>query len=152
MMAKTNVVPAADAHAISFFGFAREYQNAANLLYDSDKTLLDPIYFLYFHAIELALKAFLRAANIPIVADRKRKHHNLTKLYEECRTLGLTIGPDDRFDIRNVVVLLEGANEDQGLRYFNMKSHSAPELSVSAGIKHPQFCRFCRSSTWAGTR
>jgi hypothetical protein len=23
---------------------------------------------------------------------------------------------------------------------------------VSAGIKHPQFCRFCRSSTWAGTR
>jgi hypothetical protein len=23
---------------------------------------------------------------------------------------------------------------------------------VSAEIKHPQFCRFCRSSTWAGTR
>ena len=27
-----------------------------------------------------------------------------------------------------------------------------PDPPVSAGIKHPQFCRFCRSSTWAGTR
>lgn len=45
--------PAMDAHAFSFLGMARQYQKAANLLYDSDKTLT--------HAIELALKAFLRA-------------------------------------------------------------------------------------------
>jgi hypothetical protein len=42
-------------------------------------------------------------------------------LYEECRALGLTIGPDNRFRIRNVVVLLERANENQGLRYFELK-------------------------------
>jgi len=32
------------------------------------------------------------------------------------------------------------------------KVFSARGTNVSAGIKHPQFCRFCRSSTWAGTR
>jgi hypothetical protein len=102
---------------------------AANLLYESDKTLRSPTYFMYLHAIELALKAFLRAGDVPIVADGKRKHHQITELYEECRGLGLRIGPDDVFDIHNVVVLLEGANEEQGLRYFKQKGSSIPELS-----------------------
>ena len=83
---------------------------------------------MYMHAIELALKAFLRAASVPIVADRKRKHHHITELYEECRGLGLRIGPDDAFDLRNVVALLDGANEEQGLRYGRQKSSSLPEL------------------------
>jgi regulator of PEP synthase PpsR (kinase-PPPase family) len=128
-MAKKKAPRAADAHAISFLGVARKYQKAANLLYESDKTLRSPTYFMYLHTIELALKAFLRAADVPIVADGKRKHHKVTELYEECRNLGLRIGPEDMFDIRNVVVLLEGANEDQGLRYFKTKSSSMPALS-----------------------
>ena len=86
------------------------------------------MYFLYAHAIELGLKAFLRAANVPI-AGGKRKHHQITELYEECRAVGLKIGPDDAFDLRNVIVLLEGANEEQGLRYFKQKGSSIPELS-----------------------
>ena len=128
-MAKKMNPLAADAHAISFFGFARQYQRAANLVYESDNTLKSPIYFMYMHAVELALKAFLRAASVPIVADRKRKHHHITELYEECRGLGLRIGPDDAFDLRNVVALLDGANEEQGLRYGRQKGSSLPELS-----------------------
>jgi hypothetical protein len=128
-MAKPKAPPASDEHAISFFGFARHYQKAANLLYESDKTLTTPIYFLYLHAIELALKAFLRAHDTPIVEDGKRKHHQITELYEECRSLGLSIGPDDKFDLRNVVALLQGANEEQGLRYFNRQGTGIPELS-----------------------
>lgn len=120
---------ASDEHAVSFFGFAQQYQKAANLLWDFDKTLTTPIYFLYAHAIELALKAYLRSFNIPIVADKKRKHHKITQLYAECRTLGLRIGPDDFFDIGNIVEMLEGANEEQGLRYFKMKGSSFPDLS-----------------------
>jgi hypothetical protein len=76
---------------------------------------------MYLHAIELALKAFLRAADIPIASDGKRKHHQIAELYEECRGLGLTVGPDDAFNLRNVVVLMEGANEEQGFRYFKQK-------------------------------
>src|ERR1017187_9360785 len=127
-MAKKMNPLAADAHAISFFGFARQYQRAANLVYESDNTLKSPIYFMYMHAVELALKAFLRAASVPIVADRKRKHHQISELYEECRGLGLRIGPDDAFDLGNVDALLESANEEQGLRYFTMKTASVPDL------------------------
>jgi hypothetical protein len=119
-MAKKKGPAAVDAHATSFLGVARQYQKAANLLYESDKTLSIPTYFMYMHAIELALKAFLRAADVPIVADGKRKHHQITGLYEECRDLGLRIGPDDRFDIQGVVGLLEGTKARP--RYFKRGS------------------------------
>jgi hypothetical protein len=128
-MAKKKGQPATDEHATSFLGFARKYQRAANLLCETDELLKTPTYFLYAHAVELALKAFLRAANIPIVGDGKRKHHHIMALYEECRDLGLRIGPDDRFDLRNVIALLEGANEDEGLRYFKTKGSTIPDLS-----------------------
>ncbi len=126
-MAKKKVLAAAEAHAISFLGFARQYQKAGDLLFNADKTLAAPIYFMYSHAIELALKAFLRASNLP-VAGGKRKHHRITELYEECHGLGLKVGADDAFDLRNVVVLLEGANEEQGFRYFKQEGSSMPEL------------------------
>lgn len=128
-MAKKKAAPAADEHAISFLGFGRQYQKAANLLCEADKTLKVPTYFMYLHAIELALKAFLRAANLPVVVGGKRKHHQITELYEECKKLGLRIGPDDSFDIQNVVALLDDANKDQGFRYFTGKGSSIPEMS-----------------------
>src|ERR1700686_5386048 len=128
-MAKTTMAPPADEHAVSFLGFAGQYQKAANLVCDSDKTLGMPIYFMYAHAIELALKAYLRAANVPIVADKKRKHHKITELFKECQALGLKVGAGDDADVGNVVDLLEGANEEQGLRYFRMKSSSYPDMA-----------------------
>ena len=126
-MAK-KAVPIAETHAIAFFGFGRQYQKAANLLYEADKTLTLPTYFLYSHAIESALKAYLRAANLPILADNERKHHKIRALYDECNKLGLRIGSDDPTNIRNIVGLLEDANEDQGLRYFTSKGAGFPEL------------------------
>jgi hypothetical protein len=133
-MAQKNSTVAADEHAISFFGLAEQYQKAGDLVHASGPALSIPTYFLYMHAIELALKAHLRAANLPIVTDRKRKHHQIIDLYEECRALGLTIGPDDRIDLRNVVALLQGANEEQGLRYGTSESQNFPELDWTKDV------------------
>jgi hypothetical protein len=121
-----------DEHAVSFLGYGRQYQKAGNLVLDSDRSLRTPIYFMYAHAIELALKAYLRAANLPIVADTKRKHHKITELLVECQALGLCVGSDDQTDIGNVVALLEGVNTEQGLRYFRSKGATYPDLSWTA--------------------
>jgi hypothetical protein len=120
--------PITDVSAMAFFNFAREYHSAANQLFDSRPSLRNPIYFLYFHTVELALKAFLRSLSIQILGTERRSH-NLTKLYEECRSLGLTVGPADRFEVGNIVPLLDAGNEYQGFRYFNLKSGSMPSLS-----------------------
>jgi hypothetical protein len=53
----------------------------------------------------------------------------LAKLYAERRSLGLVIGPRDRFEIGNIVSLLDSGNKDQGFRYFNLESGSTVDLS-----------------------
>jgi hypothetical protein len=120
-----------EAHAIAFFNLAGEYHDAANELFviadarqqTKDRRKFDsPVYLLYFHTIELALKAFLRTHN------KTRKHHNLTKLYSDSRDLGLVIGSQDKFQIGNIVSLLDSANKDQGLRYFNLGTVTTADL------------------------
>jgi hypothetical protein len=83
--------------------------------------------FLYFHAVELALKAFLRSQNVRLAGTRLHTH-KLAALYEEYRKLGLKIGVDDRFGIANIVSLLESGNDRQAFRYFN------PESTVTADL------------------
>jgi hypothetical protein len=84
-MAKKST-PAAETHATGFCGFGRQYQKAANLLFEADKTLTFPIYFLYSHAIELPLKAYLRAANLPVVRA-PASQVLVSRLYGVCRRL-----------------------------------------------------------------
>jgi hypothetical protein len=133
----TMINTAVDPHPMAFVNMANEYCAAANALLELSEQrpkkvnrqseFNDPTYFLYFHTIELALKAYLRSHDLPILGT-PRMNHELLKLYEECRSLGLGIGPDDRVDIRNIVGLLESSNEFQGLRYFNLQQRSLPGL------------------------
>ena len=114
---------------------ARDYADAANELYmvadarpkiHGHMPLSSPLYFLYSHAAELALKAFLTANNVPIneLTDHKVRH-NLPKLYDQSRNLGfIELGARDRFEIGNVVSLLHSENKDHGFRYFSLESTS----------------------------
>ena len=106
-------------HAMYFFFRAREFFSAAEELFASENRpqapheWINPIYFGYSHAVELALKAFLRSHNPEVEFG-----HELTEIYKECVALGLVIGPDDRTQIGNIVALLDSGNEGAGFRYF----------------------------------
>jgi hypothetical protein len=100
-------------HATAYFKRASDFLSAADELFTSDHDRWYPTYFLYTHAAELALKAFLRAHNPEVEYG-----HKLTDLYEKCRNIGLVIGQDDQTQIGNVVRLLDCANKNQGPRYF----------------------------------
>ena len=118
----------------AFLNMARDYADAANELFMIAEArpkiqgrhlpLSSPLYLLYSHAAELALKAFLQAKNVPTP-----KTHGLAKFYAESRDLGLVIGPQDRFQIGNIVSLLDSGNKDHGFRYFNLESCTTPDLS-----------------------
>jgi hypothetical protein len=126
-----------DAHPRAFVNMANEYYVAANALFELSERrpkkvnrqseFSDPMYFLYFHTIELALKAYLLSQDVPIAGTYRRRGHPVLKLYEECRELGLIVGPDDHFDIRNIVDLL--GNEFQSFRYFSIQSRELPALA-----------------------
>lgn len=148
--------PAGDVSPMAYFNMAREYLDAANRLQDLDqgRAYSSPTNLLYFHAVELALKAFLRSFSRPILGT-PRKSHKLKQLYEECRSLGLRVGPDDQVGIANIVNLLEAGNESQGFRYFNLRSVTVPHLSwtrqVVEGLMHAVEARVAPSGSQSGT-
>jgi hypothetical protein len=123
--------PVPEMSAKAFLYMARQYYEAAEELFvarerrvgsGGQREITDPTYFLYYHAIELAFKAYLRAHNTPF-----KKNHEITELYKKCQQLGLVIGPD--FHSKNVVSLLESGEDYIRFRYFSLKSTSQPDLS-----------------------
>jgi hypothetical protein len=108
---------------MAFLNMARIYHDAANKLFELGHSGLtsEPIYFLYSHTVELALKAFLRSRNVRIA-----RTHELTKLYGECRRLGLVVGPSDQAE--SIVSMLDVGNRNQRFRYFSLGGTSRPSL------------------------
>jgi hypothetical protein len=147
-----------DASAEALLNIAREYHDVAQHLLAAsdrrdaetrgvnDRRLSDtrpysnPINFLYFHAVELCLKAFLRLHLTPINGTWRAKGHPLVRLCRECKTIGLHISPDDRLTLDNVVGLLESGNRSQGFRYFNIGLTFVPDLDwtreVASALLH----------------
>src|SRR5687768_4564752 len=87
--------PLPEVSAKVFLYMAHQYHEAAEELFATRERRVrsggqpkreDPIYFLYYHATELAFKAYRRAHNRP-----NRRTHSLVELYKECQQLGLVI-------------------------------------------------------------
>ena len=121
--------------AMRFFNMATNYQLAANELVaisDADKkkrtALRDPTYYLYFHALESGLKAFLLLNDA--MPDGAR--HDLMDLYRKAVAVGL----DREGHALTVVSAMDDANKDHALRYFTVHSTGAPELGWTKQVAH----------------
>ena len=113
--------------ARAFLYIARNYCEAANILFDDNSTRrknqlqLDPIYMLYFHATEVALKAFLRHKGFK-TKDLKKIGHSLTILRSKCIEMGLVSSNSFAQDLRSITSLLDSGNDEWAFRYWNPKS------------------------------
>jgi chemotaxis family two-component system response regulator Rcp1 len=106
----------------AYLNFARQYFLAADELAGSKSRVEFARYYLYFHATELLLKAYLRAQG------KDPWGHELSELLKECSDLGLVIDSEDKYGLRKIVSLLESGDEDMGFRYFTLKSGSLPDM------------------------
>jgi HEPN domain-containing protein len=95
--------------AQAFLNMAQQYHFAATTLLSASGRAEAPLYFLYTHTIELALKAFLRFHGLS--APRT---HALRSLCRQCRAIGLGM----HNDLVNVIDLLESESKVHGFRYF----------------------------------
>lgn len=118
--------------AIGYARYAYEFLEAAMLVHakkgqPNDRPILGglstmPAYFLAAHGIELTLKAFIKHSS----RTGKHPHHHLLRyLYRDALALGLgQIYRASEMD-ENLLLMLDGMNESQGLRYFEqgLKTH-----------------------------
>ena len=102
------------------FEKAQSYRIAADRLFDVMRgqklPVRDPIYSLYAHAVELALKALLLAHNFAIPTSGE-KGHDIAALYKECRDAKLIGRNDLGFLKHNVIALLGSGNDRRRYRY-----------------------------------
>jgi hypothetical protein len=93
-----------------------------------------PVRHLYSHAIELLLKAFLRAEGVSLDNLRDLYGHKIAKLYEECKRRGLSISGADVDPVEaTLTIYLKEGHEQYGFRYFDRSIGTAdPDLIASA--------------------
>ena len=109
--------------AEAFLSTAQQYHLAAATLLPLYQRAESPLYFLFAHAIELALKAYLRSRGLS--APRGQRGHALQGLFEQCQRKGLQVG----CDLRNVIHLLESENKQHGFRYFVFEPKGRPDIN-----------------------
>jgi hypothetical protein len=120
---------------IGLFNFARSYWRSSEQLRASkpDVTHPDaPILFLFYHAIELYLKAFVRNAGYDL-KQLKDISHRITKAGRAAHDKGLQLTPDD-FELLGLVDAYDNVIRS---RYITTGAHSRPEEDALS-----DFCQY----------
>jgi hypothetical protein len=90
-----------------------------------------PVYYLYGHAIELTLKAFLRAKGLTArELSFKPWRHDLLKLWEGCFERGFTLDLPTRLEAGAVIDLLAPYAATYEFRYVQVGAQTLPTLDV----------------------
>ncbi len=117
--------------ATGLWMFAETYLQAGKHLAETgaDHLRFDaPIYFLYSHAIELTLKAYLRSKGAT-VSKLRRMGHALPALLERAGAQGLDQGRLGE-NIASLIALLDVYNQDHEFRYIRTGAKRLPEIKA----------------------
>jgi hypothetical protein len=111
--------------ALGLFNYARSYRVSADYLLLAKLKVSHPhapLTFLYYHAIELYLKAYLRSQG-DTVAKLKSVSHNISKLAAEVQSRGLALDDEDK----EVLSLIAEADNVIRSRYIQTGAFTRPE-------------------------
>lgn len=112
-----------NATAIGLFNYAHTYAQSAVTLqeHQTDATHWNaPVYFLYFHAIELYLKAYLVGQGEDLEVLRKKYGHKVRPLADLAKNYGLTFGTN----VEAVFDLMDQTDNVITARYLRIGTHT----------------------------
>jgi hypothetical protein len=111
--------------ALGLFNYARSYRASADHLLAAKLSVPHahaPLTYLYYHAIELYLKAYLRSRN-QTVEDLKKIGHSISKIAARVQSFGLILDDEDK----EVLSLMAEADNVIRSRYIQTGAFSRPE-------------------------
>lgn len=118
--------------AIGLFNYACSYWRSAETLEKAEVRVTHPnapICFLYYHAIELYLKAYHRAQGHSVAELRRQFGHNVGRMCDEAKRHGL------QFDDEEIAVLTYMSDTDAVIRsrFHRTGSSSRPSNETLKG-------------------
>lgn len=116
--------------ALEIWQYGKAYQQAANQLVRvaGELNVTAPIYYLYCHAIELALKGYLRAHGVTL-DELKGLRHRLQPLLKRARTHGLDQGTPTKGYI-DLTAALDAYIKEHEFRYVITSLKRLPMLNA----------------------
>ena len=123
---------ARDNKPVGIFNYAHSYASMAGAFRTSSNSLdcthpEAPIYFLYYHALELYLKSFLVSQGVSEGELRSRElGHNLDALLKKSEVLGLKVSPQ----VSNITKLAGQTDNVMSSRYLRTGHHRHFTLDV----------------------
>ncbi len=121
---------------LGYWNFANRFLEAGDIVFEGTRgTESAPVHYLYAHALELALKAFLRTQGVSIdVLKGKSLGHNLEKILEKAKSNGLesyiALTPERDLDI----YYLNYCYQNKDFEYFLKGSATIPESKMVAKL------------------
>jgi hypothetical protein len=132
-----------EVHPMLFHLGAVRFKQAADELYALEHSrewigpVQTPIYVLYAHAIELALKAYLRKANVATAELGKHPYgHNVAALYAKAVELGLDPPPELAKHFEEVCRLTHKSNKCHAHRYWIAENTETPRANWLRAVTH----------------
>lgn len=133
--------------SMGLWTYAKNYLDAGYAVATSVPRALapTPAYYLYCHAIELALKAYLRGSGASI-RDLKKIGHDLNKAYRKALGMGLANICTLTEELVDVIELVNPIYSNKEFEYIKIGAKTLPQIDVLQaaagsliyGIK--QFC------------
>lgn len=111
--------------ALGLFNYARSYKGSADFLLSAELRVTHPhapLTFLFYHAIELYLKSYLRALDYT-VSQLRSLGHNISKLAIAVEAAGLILDDEDK----EVLQMMAEADNVIRSRYIQTGAFSRPE-------------------------
>jgi hypothetical protein len=102
--------------AFGLLHYAHQYQRGSIMVMEQDSRSVVP-YMLVAHALELALKAYLRSRGATL-GGLKKSGHNLPKLHQDAMREGLAAFWPPASDLLPTLQILESVNGQHALRYI----------------------------------
>tara|TARA_R110002049_G_scaffold140930_5_gene302300 strand:- start:30554 stop:31021 length:468 start_codon:yes stop_codon:yes gene_type:complete len=119
--------------AVALFNYAHSYAQSALTLEqnETDATHWNaPIYFLYFHAIELYLKSLLVRTGHDLETLRKEHGHKVQPLAELCQQEGLQLTVEGS----EVISLMANTDNVISSRYIRVGVHTRFPFEIYTGV------------------
>ena len=118
-----------DTYHIGLWNYAREFFRAADKVRGSEEGVGDaPTYYLYGHAIELALKSMLIHRGYS-ENDVRKIGHNLKEAWDKVVENGLGSELDDRAEIMQTIELINVYYKAKELEYIVPGGKQYPSIS-----------------------
>jgi hypothetical protein len=106
---------------------------------------LSPVYVLYFHAIELYLKALLRQKYSVHDLENKFRHH-IKRMTKEAKKLGLEISKEDQLHVFNIMTKTDIVIRSRYLRTGVMEIPHDGALDRACANLHTNVGRLLRDA------